>query len=118
MDKIEMFVNKVGIHLDIVVVHILGSVDTVAAYKFQDQMNKLIKSGVYKYIIDLEKLDYISSAGIGVFPAVESELQKNNGGIIFVNVSGRILKLFNMIGLTTLFKVKDTLEQAVEEFEH
>ena len=117
MEKTDILISKVGARADIIVVHVLGPLDTVAAYNFREQLDALIKRGNSKYIIDLEKLEYISSAGIGVFPAVAPELQKKKGGIIFVNVSEKTLKLFNMIGLTTIFKVKDTLENAVKEFD-
>lgn len=117
MEKKEVLIHKTGTHKDIVVVRIRGSLDTVAAYAFREKMDELIKSGPYKYIFDLEHLEYISSAGIGVFPAIAPKLKDNNGGIIFTNVSEKTLKLFKMIGLTTIFGVKNTLEEAVEEFE-
>ncbi len=117
MSNLHVFIDKRGTQSDIVVVHIYGSLDTVAAYAFQEKMNTLIKSGAYKYIIDFEHLEYIGSAGIGVFPALALELEKHHGGIVFVNVSEKIHKLFEMIGLTTIFEIKDTLEKAIEEFE-
>ena len=117
MEKTDILTSKTGARSDIIVVHVLGYLDTVAAYNFREQLDELIKSGNHKYIIDLEKLDYISSAGIGVFPAIAPDLQKKKGGIVFVNVSEKTLKLFKMIGLTTIFKVKDTLENAVKEFD-
>ena len=116
MSKLQVFINKKGKQADIAVVHIYGALDTVTAYTFQEKMDKLIKTGVYKYIIDLEHLEYISSAGIGVFPAMALELQKHNGDIVFIHTSEKIYKLFDIIGLTTIFKIKDTLEKAIEEF--
>ena len=104
MDTIEILTDTIGTYEDIMIVRILGSLDTVAAYTFHEKMKRLIEeSGIFRYIIDLEKLEYISSAGIGIFPAIAPELQNNNGGIIFINVAEKTLKLFNMVGLTTIF---------------
>jgi len=115
MDKVDIYIEKVEFHPDIVMVRINGPLDTVASYTFHEKMDSLIKSGVYKFIINLEKLDYISSAGIGVFPGMALDLQKHHGGIVFINLSTKIYKLFNMIGLTTIFSVKETEEEAIKE---
>jgi anti-sigma B factor antagonist len=117
MSNLNVIINKSGDHSDIAVVQIYGPLDTIAAYTFQEKMNTLISTGVYKYIIDLKNLEYISSAGIGVFPGMVLELQKHNGGVVFVHVSEKIHKLFDMIGLMAIFEIKDTLEEAIKEFE-
>jgi anti-sigma B factor antagonist len=116
INKVDVHIEKVEPHSDIVVVRINGSLDTVAAYTFHEKMDRLIERGVYKFIINLEKLDYISSAGIGVFPGVALDLQKHHGGLVFINVSKKIYKLFEMIGLTTIFSIKETKEEAIKEF--
>jgi len=117
MSNPKILVNKRGSQSDIAIVQIYDSLDTLSAYTFQEKMDTLIKTGVYKYIIDLEQLEYISSAGIGVFFGLLPEIQKQNGDIVFVHVSEKIHKLFEMIGLTAIFGIKDTLEKAIEEFE-
>lgn len=117
MSNLRIHITKQGKHSDIAVVQIHGPLDTVASYTFQEKMQTLIQSGVYKHIIDLQYLDYISSAGIGVFPGMSHELQQHKGGLIFVRVPTKICKLFEMIGLMTLFPVMENVEQAIEEFE-
>ena len=117
MSNSQIQITERGKHADIVVVQVHGPLDTVAAYTFQEEVQTLIRSGVYKYILDLQHLEYISSAGIGVFPGMMNELQKHYGGIIFVHVPTKISKLFQMIGLTTLFPIMDTVEQALEQFD-
>ncbi|MDY0095608.1 MAG: STAS domain-containing protein, partial [Candidatus Vecturithrix sp.] len=102
-------------HPEMVMVRINGPLDTVASYEFHEKMESLVQNGVYKFIVNLEKLDYISSAGIGVFPGMSLELQKNQGGIVFIHVPPKTYKLFDMIGLTTIFRIKNTLEEAIKE---
>jgi len=117
MDTVDICVNQAGSRSDIAVIQVRGSLDTVAAYRFQEQLHTFMQRGMYKYIIDLRELDYISSAGIGVFPGIAPELKRHQGGLVFINVTEKIYKLFTMIGLTTIFGVKETLEAAIEEFE-
>lgn len=114
-NKVDIDIEEVEPHSDIVMVRINGPLDTVAAYTFHEKMDDLIENGVYKFIVNLERLDYISSAGIGVFPGMALDLQKHQGGIVFINVPEKIYKLFDMIGLTTIFSIKETKEEAIEE---
>ncbi|MBD3305904.1 anti-sigma factor antagonist [candidate division KSB3 bacterium] len=115
--KLDMHIQKVGAQADIAVVQIHGPLDTVAAYAFQEKMDDLIRSGIYKFIINLEQLEYISSAGIGVFPGMFQTLQEHQGGLVFLHVSPKVYKLFEMIGLTSIFQMKETLDEAIQEFE-
>ncbi len=116
MNRVDIHVEKVGFHSDTVIVRIDGPLDTVASYSFQEKMERLLQSGVCKFVVNLEQLEYISSAGIGIFPGLSQELKKKNGGLVFANVSPKIIKLFEMIGLTTIFPIRGTTEEALKEF--
>jgi anti-sigma B factor antagonist len=113
MSNLQVRVIKEG---DVAVVQVYGAIDTLVAYTFQEKMNTLIQAGTYKYIIDCEHLEYISSAGIGIFPALAPELEKHHGKLIFAQVPEKIYKLFNLIGLAVIFKIRKTIAQAMEEF--
>lgn len=117
MSTLKILIDKKGILSDIAVVQIHGSLDTVGAYSFQEEIEKLIKTGIYKYILDFEHLEYISSAGIGVFFGISPKLREHQGGFVFIHVRRKIYKLFEMIGLTAIFRIKDTLEEALKELE-
>ena len=117
MSNLRIQITKHGKHSDIAVITLYGPLDTVASYSFQEQMHMLRQTGLYRYIIDLQHLDYISSAGIGVFPGMLNELQQHKGGLVFVQVPVKIYKLFEMIGLINLFPVMESIERAIEEFD-
>lgn len=118
MSNLRVAIEKRGKKSDILVVHVDGPLDTVAAYTFHEKMSTLIEAGGSRFVIDLEHLEYISSAGIGVFPSMGAELQTRRGGLVFAHVPEKVYKLFAMIGLTTLFPVSETVEQAVQELDH
>lgn len=117
MSNLRIVVQEQGSQANIVVVQVYGSLDTVAAYTFQERLDALIRSGAYRFIIDLNQLDYISSAGIGVFPAISDELQLHAGELIFARVPEKVYKLFELVGLIAQFTITETVEQALKEFE-
>ena len=116
MSNVDIHIEKANATSDVIVVRIEGPLVTVASYAFQEKMDRLIQNGAAKFIVNLERLEYISSAGIGIFPALSQELKQRNGGLAFANVSPKIAKLFEMIGLTTLFTLHGSTEEALKEF--
>jgi anti-sigma B factor antagonist len=117
MSNLRVVIEQRGKKADIAVVQVHGPLDTVAAYTFSEKMNTLMEAGMSRFVIDFEHLEYISSAGIGVFPGMGDELQARRGGLVFAHVPDKIYKIFAMIGLTTLFHISDTVEHAIEELD-
>ena len=110
-------IRMIGSQSDVALIKIRGFLDTVSAYHLQEKTNELIRDRIYKYIIDCDYLEYVSSAGIETFHSMAQKLQKNNGEIIFTNVPTKIHKLFKLIGTTTFFRIKNTIQEATKEFE-
>jgi anti-sigma B factor antagonist len=70
----------------------------------------------YKWIVDLGSLEYISSAGLGSFVGVLSELRSQGGDIFFVGLSPKMMKIFKVLGFTRIFKVFDGEGDALKAF--
>jgi anti-sigma B factor antagonist len=70
----------------------------------------------YKWIVDLGQLEYISSAGLGSFVGVLSELRSQGGDIFFVGLSPKMMKIFKVLGFTRIFKVYDGEAEALKGF--
>jgi anti-anti-sigma factor len=110
-------IRTIGPQSDIALIKIRGFLDTMLAYEFKERGDKLIGDGIYKYIIDFEYLEHISSAGIEAFHGMAERLQNNRGEIIFTNVPDKISNVFEKIGVTVFFRIKDTIQEALREFE-
>ena len=70
----------------------------------------------YRWIVDLGSLEYISSAGLGSFVGVLSELRSQGGDILFVGLSPKMMKIFKVLGFTRIFKVFDSEAEALKVF--
>ena len=100
---------------DILSVHVLGSLDAVLAYKLQSEIEKQMREGHCKYVVDFQELEYISSAGIGVFSALILQLQKRQGKMIFLNVPERVIELLHLTRLFEIFPIVEHAEEALRE---
>ena len=106
-------IKKIGSQSDIRLINIRGPLDTVEAYHLQEKMDTLIEDGILKYIVNLEELEHISSAGIGIFSAVALELRKLQGQIIFIHVPEQVLHLFEITRLIEFFTIKESINEAI-----
>lgn len=82
-----------------------------------EEMDRLIQNifrrNCFKLIIKLEGVDYISSAGAGVFVGAIGASQENGGNLVFLNPSPNVREVFDLLGLSQIFLFADTMEQAM-----
>jgi anti-sigma B factor antagonist len=76
----------------------LDAAQAVKAQAFLDQVNG-------QCVLDLAKLEYISSAGLGVLLKTHKRLMGSGSGIKLVNVSHHIHDIFRYSGFDKLFEI-------------
>lgn len=81
-----------------------GRLDTVSAPDL-DAVVKNELSGVDTFILDLEKLQYTSSAGLRVILIAQKTMNKQ-GKLILKNVSEAVMEVFEMTGLSDLLTIE------------
>lgn len=101
---------------DIVVLVIVGEIDLYNAPEIKDIINKLIEERKYNVVIDLEKVSYIDSSGIGALISSLSNLKKYQGGLKIINVYASVKKVFELTKLTSFFEIYDSENEALESF--
>ncbi len=101
---------------DITILEIVGEIDLYNAPEIKDIITKLIEDRNYNVIIDLEKVSYIDSSGIGALISSLSNLKKYHGGLKIINVYASVRKVFELTKLTSFFEIFDSEEEAVESF--
>ncbi|MDY6934054.1 MAG: STAS domain-containing protein [Spirochaetota bacterium] len=101
---------------DIVILNIFGEIDLYNAPEIKDIINKLIQEQKYNVIIDLAKVSYIDSSGIGALISSLSNLKKYQGGLKIINVYASVRKVFELTKLTSFFEIYDSEEEAINSF--
>lgn len=89
---------------NIVILDINGEIDLYNAPEIKDVIAKLIEEQKYYTIINLEKVSYIDSSGIGALISSLSNLKKYQGGLKIINVSGSVRKVFELTKLTSFLR--------------
>ena len=100
----------------IVIMDIQGEIDLYNAPEIKDNIQKLIEAQKYNIIINLEKVSYIDSSGIGALISSLSNLKKYQGGLKIINVYASVKKVFELTKLTSFFEICDSEEEALSKF--
>lgn len=90
-----------------------GFLDAHTFEELEKCINDLFEENQYKLIVDLSGLDYISSAGAGVFIGAIGTAQENEGNIVLVNPSPNVKEVFDLLGLSQIFTFKNSREEAL-----
>lgn len=100
----------------VVILDIQGEIDLYNAPEIKDTMQKLIEAQKYSIIINLEKVSYIDSSGIGALISGLSNLKKYQGSLKIINVYASVKKVFELTKLTSFFEIYDSEEEALSKF--
>jgi anti-sigma B factor antagonist len=96
-----------------VVVTVSGEVDVATAPRLRSQLVSLVGDGERRIICDLEGVDFLDSTGLGVLVGVLKRVRTHGGELIMVCTQRRLLKVFEITGLTRVFEFFDTVDEAV-----
>jgi len=97
---------------DIYVIKITGDVDASSSIYLDEAIKDAISQGQSKILIDCRELDYISSAGLGVFMSYIEEVSAKGISMIIFGLSEKVENVFKVLGLDQLLKIVDTEEKA------
>ena len=81
-----------------------GRLDTITSPELENKINEL--EGIDNLVIDLQKLDYISSAGLRVLLSMQKFMNKQ-GNMVIVNVSDNVRDVFEITGFNDILNIKD-----------
>jgi len=98
----------------IVLLSLDGEVDVYTAPKLKSRLIDLVDQGKFKIIVDLEKVDFMDSSGLGVLVGSLKRVRSHDGTIALVCTQENILKIFRITGLVKVFPIFDNVSQAVQ----
>jgi len=83
---------------------------------YREAMQKLIGACKHSIILNMQKVDYVDSTGLGALVMTYTTLNKAGGKIKLLNLTRRSIELLVMTKLTTIFEVFDDEQNAVNSF--
>src|ERR671915_39114 len=94
------------------VVQVRGEIDVYTAPKLRERLIELVSEGSYHIVVDLEGVDFLDSTGLGVLVGALKRVKSHDGSLSLVCTQDKILKIFEITGLTKVFPIHGSLEAA------
>jgi anti-sigma B factor antagonist len=102
---------------DIVVLKLSGLIDSGTSQQLEDKFDELIADKNVRMVVDLKDVDYISSAGWGIFVGEIKGVRERNGDIKLAGMSPGVREVFDLLEFNTLLQPYDSKDDAVAVFE-
>src|SRR6218665_1139123 len=84
---------------EIVILMLAGEIDAKSSIDLDLAIAKSVAEGFKKILIDCGQLDYISSAGLGVFMSYIDEMKESQTAMVLYGMSEKVASTFQILGL-------------------
>ena len=98
---------------DVLVVEMSGRLDSRTAGDARDRMVAIAQGTDHFVVLNLEKLDYVSSAGLRVILQASKLLQVSHGKLTICCATGSSKTVLETAGFDSLLEIYDTEQEAI-----
>ncbi len=85
-----------------------GEVDLATAPQLRRRLIELVNGGCRDLVVDLSKVGFIDSTGLGVLVGARRRIKEAEGDLVLVVPQDTIRALFRVTGLTEIFTIVDS----------
>ena len=98
----------------VTIVDLTGELDAYTSLELRETVIRLIEEGSLNIIVNLEKVDFIDSVGLGTLVGCLKRSAEHGGSITLVCSNPQIQKVFDITGLSKIFAIYKTREEALK----
>jgi anti-sigma B factor antagonist len=109
-EMVKTYVNKTEDYYEIIVE---GDIDASSSILLDNELEKAFQNSEQKILLNLEGLNYISSAGLGVFIARLEEMKEKDILLVFFGLHRNVRQVFSLLGLEELLTISEDREKAI-----
>jgi anti-sigma B factor antagonist len=91
---------------------ITGEIDVFTSTTLKTAINTAIEGGSSRIVLFMENVEYLDSTGLGVLIGALKNLREKQGSLVLIAPTARVLRLFDLTGLVTVFTIYQTVEEA------
>ena len=95
------------------VVTVEGEIDIYTAPRLRELLIDLVSKNNYQLIVNLDKVGFLDSTGLGVLVGGLKRVRPHDGSLDLVCTQKQILNIFRITGLTKVFGIYQSVDQAI-----
>lgn len=94
------------------VIEVTGEIDVYTAPRLRERLIDLVNQGHHWLVVDIEKVEFLDSTGLGVLVGGLKRVRANGGSLVVVCTQERLLKIFRITGLEKVFRIYTSVHDA------
>lgn len=95
------------------VVALRGEIDVYTAPRLRQSLIDQVEAGKTNILVDMSKVDFLDSTGLGVLVGGLKRVKAQDGSLEIVATHDKILKIFEITGLSKVFPIHESVDAAV-----
>ncbi len=117
MENIRISVSESDQNDSVSIVRVDGVIDTLTAVKLEEVLERLLKRNRFNIVLDLAGVDYISSAGWGIFISRIKEIRESKGDIKLANMVPNVLEIYELLEFDNILSAFESINSAKASFD-
>ncbi len=117
MQGLEVGLSKIGARGSITLLKVKGYVDTTTSTELYGTLSKLLNDGNLLFVVDMSAVNYVSSAGWGVFVGEIKGIREQGGDLKIVQMTPDVYEVFAMLEFNKILDYYDTIEESINDFD-
>ena len=101
---------------DVVILTLSGKLDATSSKAFEDRILAVIDAGERQLVVDLSRLDYVSSSGLRVFLLAAKRQNSASGKIVLCSLKDPVKEVFDIAGFSSIFSIYGSHDEAIKSF--
>ncbi len=101
---VDLRIESVKVN-DYMVIVLEGEVDVYSAPLLREEITRQVARGEYKLVVDLEKVAFLDSTGLGVLVGGLKRVKPHDGELGIICSQEKMLRIFRITGLDKIFPI-------------
>ena len=98
------------------IIRVEGEIDAGSSIYLDNALKEAVENDEKKIAVDLSQLEYISSAGLGVFISHLDEFTMQEIKLVLFGINDSVREVFSILGLENLLTIVNTEMEAIAAF--
>lgn len=116
MKGIDVYVEEAVSNRGVSVLRVSGYVDTTTSPELERRMQALLREKRYHIVVDLSRVEYISSAGWGIFISEIREIREHGGDLKLAGMIADVREVFDLLEFENILQAFPDADLAVGSF--
>src|SRR3954463_3473654 len=116
MKGIDVYVEEAPQNRGVSILRVSGYVDTTTSPDLERRLQALLREKRYHVVVDLARVEYISSAGWGIFISEIREIREHSGDLKLAGMAPDVREVFDLLEFENILQSYSDADLAVASF--